>query len=69
MNAKLYRAACDLFHKACALPPEQRDGFIERHSGDDRALRALVHELLANDPERSQQATTSPGSPPAGDDT
>ena len=38
-----------VFHAACALPPEQRDAFLDRVCGDDAQLRADVDSLLDAD--------------------
>ena len=51
MNPETYRIACSLFHKACSLPAEGRDAFVEEHCCGKAELLALVRELLANDPE------------------
>lgn len=67
MNAKLYQAACDLFHKAVLLTPETRDRFLQQSCRGNAQLFQLVQELLTNDPLRSSGG--APIGPPAEDDT
>ncbi len=42
-----WEAADRLFDAALDLPKDERDAFLDRECGDDRALRALVGRLLA----------------------
>lgn len=50
MDARTYRAACRLFHKACALPARERDAYLAEQCHGNEELLALVQDLLANDP-------------------
>lgn len=45
MNERLAKAEV-LFHEALELPPEQRDGFLQKACGEDAELRREVAALL-----------------------
>ena len=46
MNPARHKAVQALFEAACELPTAERSAFIERESGDDSELAALVRELV-----------------------
>jgi serine/threonine protein kinase/Tol biopolymer transport system component len=49
MDPERWRQVEDLYHRASALPPEERDAFVAESCGGDSALRADVRSLLAYD--------------------
>ena len=50
----------ELFQVAVQLGPEEREGFFQRHCGDDSSLRAELDQLLAFDQEETKEFLRAP---------
>ena len=65
MTTPQWEGARQLFHRALALPADERSAFIRRETADD-ALRAEVEALLAAHQE-ADGFLSDPAAPPSGE--